>query len=210
MKYTLCIMLLFIFNSCKEKEIKVPYYNSPDFTPIWKIKSKQKKELHQIGSFSFMNQYGEIVNNETVKDRIFIASFFFTACPSVCPRMNKTLHTVYQHFKENKDVLFLSHSVMPETDSVSRLFEYSKKMDVSSNQWNFLTGNKSDIYTIARQSYFAEQEMGLSKDSTAFLHTENMILVDQDAHIRGIYNGTLAIEGIRMIDDIEILLGERK
>lgn len=209
MQNKLWIILLCIVSSCEEVDTEVPYYDSADFTPIWKIKTTQKKGLHQIGSFSFINQYGAIINNETVKGKIFIATFFFTACPSVCPRMNKTLSTVYQHFKGNSDVLFLSHSVMPEADSVSILYEYSQKIGVNSNQWNFLTGNKADIYNIARQSYFAEREMGLSKDSSSFLHTENMILVDEDAHIRGIYNGTLVIEASRMIEDIEILLKEK-
>ncbi len=210
MKYKLWIILFCFSYSCKEKEVKVPFYNGPDFTPIWQINSIQKKELHQIDSFCFTNQYGTIVNNETVKKKVFIASFFFTACPSVCPRMNKTLNTVYQHFKGNESVLFLSHSVMPETDSVSRLFDYAKKNGVNSNQWHFLTGNKANIYNTARKSYFAEQELGLSKDSSSFLHTENMILIDYDGHIRGIYNGTLAIEASRMIDDIEIVLKENK
>lgn len=115
---------------------------------------------------------------------------------------------VFEQFKGNKNVLFLSHSVTPERDSVRKLYEYARRNNILSKQWHLVTGNKSEIYDIARKGYFIEEEMGLSKTTTQFLHTENFVLIDQKGHIRGLYNGTLEAEVPRIIDDINYLIKE--
>lgn len=119
------------------------------------------------------------------------------------------MQKVHQHFNNNKDVFFLSHSVTPGMDSIPKLLAYANEHNISGTQWHLLTGNLDDIYRMARQRYFVEEADGLSKDSTEFLHTENIILVDQKGRLRGLYNGTLASEVPRIIDDINILLKER-
>ena len=110
---------------------------------------------------------------------------------------------------EYEDVLFLSHSVLPEIDTVEQLKRYTQNFDIDDKRWHFVTGNKAEIYQLARQSYFAEEEIGFNKDSTEFLHTEHFILVDRNKRIRGIYNGTILLEMDRIIEDIQLLYKEK-
>jgi protein SCO1/2 len=161
--------------------------------------------IHTIAPFSFINQNGKTITNKNVEGRIYVANFFFTNCTSICPKMMNNLKKVQQAFSNNKDVLILSHSVLPETDSISRLAAYANKFGISSRQWWLLTGNKDQIYKLARKSYFADEEIGYNKNSTEFLHTENCILVDKKERIRGVYNGTLELEMNKLIEHIKIL-----
>tara|TARA_B100000508_G_scaffold141082_1_gene146135 strand:- start:3206 stop:3733 length:528 start_codon:yes stop_codon:yes gene_type:complete len=162
--------------------------------------------LHQIGEFSFTSNGGTNITDSKTNGKIYVANFFFTACPSVCPKMMNNLRTVQSEFANSNEFLILSHTVTPWIDSVPRLKEYAETMKINTSNWHLLTGDKKDIYSLARYSYFAEEEPGFSKDSSQFLHTEHIILVDQNAHIRGIYNGTNALETERLIEDIELLL----
>ena len=208
-------MLVNLF-SCKQQHNKltdidrsiVPYYNTPDFTPVWTTDKSITDTLHVISNFHFIDQNGDTISNINFKNKIYIADFFFTHCPSICPKMTATIKAVYEHYKNNLRVAFLSHSVTPEIDNVSVLKKYAISNGVDNDQWHFVTGNKNDIYTIARKSYFAEQQLGFSYDSTQFLHTENLILIDKNGHIRGLYNGTLPAEIPRIIEDIDLLLQE--
>ena len=202
--------MVFVGCSSKQKTKLLPYYNTADFTPHWiNDKDAVSKEIdHHIGKFSFSDQEGNIVNDQTVKGKIHVANFFFTTCSSICPRMTLNLQSVQKTFAKNNDVILLSYSVTPWIDSVTRLKKYADKYSIQPNKWHLLTGNTNDIYTLARQSYFAEEETGYSKDSSEFLHTEHFILVDRQGYIRGIYNGTLALEAQRLEDDINILLKE--
>jgi protein SCO1/2 len=118
------------------------------------------------------------------------------------------LQSVQQAFSKNNDVILLSYSVTPWIDSIPRLKKYADKYSIQSNKWHLLTGSTNSIYTLARQSYFAEEKTGYNKDSSEFLHTEHFILVDKKGCIRGIYNGTLPLETQRLEDDINILLKE--
>lgn len=118
------------------------------------------------------------------------------------------MRQVCEHFKKNKDIFFLSHSVTPEIDSVPRLKQYALDNNITGAQWHLLTGNVHDIYHMARQRYFVEEADGLSKDSTEFLHTENMVLIDRNGRIRGLYNGTVPTEVPRIIADMDALLSE--
>ena len=114
----------------------------------------------------------------------------------------------HHNFEGNKNVVFLSHSVTPDIDSVSRLFQYARQNGYLSEQWHLLTGSKNKIYKLARLSYFIEEEMGLQKQPNQFLHTENFVLIDKQGHIRGLYNGTLQAEVPRITEDIKALLEE--
>jgi protein SCO1/2 len=212
------ILLLLLGNlySCEQQQgkltdndrSKVPYYNTPEFTPIWTTDKNITDTLHVISNFRFTDQNGDVISNQSFTNKIYLTDFFFTRCPSICPKMTATMKAVYEHYKNNPQVFFLSHSVTPEIDSVAVLKKYAVSKSVDNNQWHFVTGNKNDIYTIARKSYFVEQQQGLSYDSTQFLHTENLILIDKKGHIRGLYNGTLPVEIPRIIDDINSLLNE--
>lgn len=187
---------------------KVPYYNGPDFTPIWTTDKNVIDTLHFISNFNFVDQNDDTVSNGTLRNKIYLTDFFFTRCPSICPKMTATMKAIYGNYKNNPQVAFLSHSVTPEIDSVPVLKKYALSKGVDNNQWHFVTGKKNDIYIIARKSYFVEQQQGFSYDSTQFLHTENLILIDKKGHIRGLYNGTLAAEIPRITEDINSLLNE--
>lgn len=162
---------------------------------------------HTVKPFLFIDQYNENVTEETVKGKIYVADFFFTTCQSICPIMSNQLERVYQKFHNNPDVLILSHTVAPEEDSVNVLMDYAKLHGVKDKQWLFLTGDKKDLYAMARQSYLLNAEEG-NGDEDDFIHTQNFALIDKEKHLRGFYDGTDSIEVARLITDIGILLEE--
>jgi protein SCO1/2 len=195
--------------ACKNAEYrKLPYYNTADFTPTW-IKNKEVADtIHKIAAFEFTDQDGENINNDSFSGRIYVANFFFTSCPSICPKMMKNMKKVADSFSKNGQVKFISFSVTPEIDSVPRLKRYADGLNIKSSQWYLVTGRHADIYTLARKSYFAEEDIGFNKDSSEFLHTEHLVLVDKAGHIRGLYNGTVDLEMQRLCEDINQLLNE--
>ncbi|NVK84165.1 MAG: SCO family protein [Cytophagia bacterium] len=207
-KYLLLFSISIIGFGCQksEKELSLPFFNSADFSPEWIDKeSKAFEEIHTIDRFSFLNQNGEEVTNFDLEGKIYVADFFFTICPSICPKMTSNLATIQDSFNP-EEVKLLSFSVMPWADSVSVLHNYAEVRGIDSKQWNLLTGDTDKIYDLARKSFFAEKEIGLNKDSNEFLHTENFILVDGKGRIRGVYNGTLPLEMTRLKEDIKTLL----
>ncbi len=196
--------------ACQPKEQtqkeNLPYYNTADFTPNWYTENQlDTLKLHKISDFSFIDQEGKKVSNETVKGKIYLANFFFTICPSICPTMTQNLLAVHNTFKNDADILMLSHSVMPATDTVAQLKKYANRWKIDSQRWHLLTGEKDKIYALARQSYFAEKEIGLQKDKNEFLHTENVFLIDKNGYIRGVYNATLPLDVENLVKDIKVL-----
>jgi protein SCO1/2 len=163
---------------------------------------------HTISAFSFLDQHNKLVTEKDIEGKVHVGSFIFTSCGVICPQIVKNLTTVKNAFKSNEAVVILSFSVTPWIDSVPRLRNYADNKHINSPDWHLLTGKKSDIYKLARQSYFAEEDMGFNKDSTEFLHTEHLILVDRKKRIRGIYNGTLELEAEQLIRDIKTLMNE--
>ncbi len=206
-KAILLVLLLAAIGCGKNAQTPLPYYFTPDFMPHWKTDSDfQQLEQHTIAPFSFTNQEGNTVTEKDFEGSIYVANFFFTSCPSICPKMTDNLKKVEAAFAANDEVKFISHSVTPWIDSLPRLQNYATHYNLNANKWALVTGNKSEIYALARQSYFAEEEPGFNKDSTEFLHTEHFILVDKERKIRGIYNGTILLEAERMIEDIKLLI----
>lgn len=208
-KYALILyMALFACQSNdKTQKENLPYYNTADFTPNWYTKKQRDTlKLHKIADFSFTDQEGKKVSSENVKGKIYVANFFFTICPSICPTMTQNLLSVHQTFKNDADVLMLSHSVMPATDTVAQLKKYANRWKIDAQRWHLLTGEKDKIYTLARQSYFAEKEIGLQKNK--FLHTENAFLIDKNGYIRGVYNATLPLDVENLVKDIKVLKTE--
>lgn len=184
----------------------LPYYNAPDFEPLWEI--EPEVDLHRVTDFSFVDQNGNTVDQNTVADKIYITNFFFTSCGSICPKMMHNMEYLQNQLADREDIVFLSHSVMPKIDTVAKLKTYCRNFDVDDEKWHLLTGDKTAIYDMARKAYFAEEEPGFNKDSTEFLHTEHFILVDKKRHLRGIYNGTVKLEMDRIVEDVELLLKE--
>lgn len=167
-------------------------------------KYKVDTEYHKVLDFKFTDQYGQTITLDTFKNKVFVANFFFATCPGICKRMNGLLEIATKKFKNNPYVKFVSYTVDPLHDSVPVLLEYAKLHDALPYQWYFLTGDKSEIYNLARKSYYA----AASDSGTGFVHTQNMALVDMQGHIRGIYSGTDSTEVNKMVIDIKLLLQE--
>lgn len=163
--------------------------------------------FHTVKPFYFVNQYNEKVTEETVKNKIYVTDFFFTTCQTICPIMSTELERVYKQFANRNDVLILSHTVSPEEDSVNVLMDYAKLHGVKDKKWLFLTGDKKQLYDMARQGYLLNAEQG-NGDEDDFIHTQNFALVDKERHLRGFYDGTDSIEVTRLIADINLLLEE--
>ncbi|MFK8059762.1 MAG: SCO family protein [Polaribacter sp.] len=214
MKLKLIILLSIICISCKkevaiDKSKTLPFYNSEEFTPEWISKNDSKyKSIHKVGIFEFTNQNGQTITNKNFEGKIYIADFFFTTCPSICPILAKNMAVIQEVYKEDKDVMMLSHSVMPWVDSVDKLKEYASEKKAIDNKWHLVTGDRDEIYNIARTSYFADEDFKKTKDESEFIHTENFVLIDKKGRIRGVYNGTLSLEVQRLKRHIEILKKE--
>lgn len=213
--YRIVFLLLsnLLIAGCQERSpgsFKLPYYNEPAFTPVF-INNKAKETpsiTHKISDFSFLNQDSTLITQQVIEGKIHVANFIFTSCGVICPVMTCNLKTVSDQFNKDPGLVFLSFSVTPWIDRPYILAGYKNRNGIENPNWHFLTGYKGDIYRLARQSYFAEEDIGFSKDSTEFLHTEHLILVDKTKRIRGIYNGTLALEMQQLTEDIKTLKKE--
>ena len=166
-------------------------------------------KFHKIADFSLINQNGETITQENYNDKIYVADFFFTTCQTICPIMTDHMRQIQDELISDSDVLLLSHSVTPEIDSVAQLKRYAIKKGVNDTKWNLVTGDKKQIYELARKSYLAVKTDG---DGGPFdmVHTENFMLIDKKKQIRGFYDGTNAEDIERLIDDIAILKEEYK
>lgn len=200
------IVIVFLFCSCKKDYRTLPYYNSPDFTPIWE--NTNHNDYHKIRPFNLVDQHGNRFTEQDLDNNICVVDFFFTSCPGICPKMTQNMYELQEHFKDNKEVLLVSHSVTPETDDVNTLTKYAKLKKVNYSKWKLLTGNKNEIYDLGRRFYFVEEDLGLQRDTTVFLHTENFILIDKKRRIRGIYNGIDKASMLSLIADIKCLQEE--
>ena len=187
----------------------LPYYQDASFTPHWiSLGSDSLSSFHQIPAFSMINQEGDTITEKTFQDKIYVADFFFSICPGICPKMTANMEIVQEAFLEDEEVLLLSHSVMPEHDSVEVLWEYAQNKGVKSEKWHLVTGDRQEIYNLGRYHYFVEEDLGLLKDPEEFLHTENFVLIDKNRRIRGIYNGLNKGSVRQLIADIKTLKAE--
>jgi protein SCO1/2 len=185
---------------------QLPYYKEATYLPVWfDSKNEVPDDFHQIPSFSLLNQSGDSITEKEVGGKIFVADFFFTSCPGICPKMTSNMLLVQEAFLDDENVLLLSHSVTPEYDSVEILRDYAEIKGVVDGKWHLLTGDRDEIYSLGRHHYFVEEDLGLEKDPDEFLHTENFILVDGSRHIRGIYNGLNKTSVNQLIADIKTL-----
>ena len=162
---------------------------------------------YSIPNFQFTDQDGHLVDSNTVHNKIYVADFFFTSCPSICPKMMKEMDAVYEKYKNNKDVVILSYSIDPVRDSVPRLKNYEKKIGFESAKWHLLTGNKDSIYRLA-DSYL----VSAAEDPDApggHIHSGNFILIDKHRRIRGYYDGTKDDKVEKLMNDMDVLLKEK-
>ena len=162
------------------------------------------KKYHSIADFKLINQNGDTITQANYADKIYIADFFFTTCPTICPVMTANMADIQQIIKGDEEVLLLSHSVTPEIDSVQQLKKYALEKGVIDAKWNLVTGDKKQIYELARKSYLAVLTDG-DGGPYDMIHTENFILVDKERRIRGFYDGTSSEEVAQLLEDLKVL-----
>ncbi len=165
---------------------------------------QHQKKYHKIADFSLINQNGKTITQNDYKDKIYIADFFFTTCQTICPVMTKNMKTVQDAIINDDEVMLLSHSVTPKIDSVAQLKRYALKKGVNDEKWNLVTGDKKQIYELARKSYLAVKDVG-NGDEYDMIHTENFMLIDKKRQIRGYYDGTNYEDVKRLLNDIKRL-----
>lgn len=166
------------------------------------------KKKHTIANFSLTNQNGKTITQADYSNKIYIADFFFTTCGTICPVMTGNMKKIQQAVLLDSDVKLLSHSVMPEIDTVAQLKRYAIEKGVISDKWNLVTGSKKDIYNLARKSYLVAKYDPSKDDAYGIVHTENFVLIDKQKRIRGMYDGTDEEDIERLLEDLEILKQE--
>ena len=201
---TSIVILALFYNALKPKEKLAIYQPSMVNYELVDSTLQHKKKFHKIAPFSLTNQNGLTVTEKDYINKIYVADFFFTTCPSICPKMTANMGLIQENIKTDNQVLLLSFSVNPEIDSVQQLKSYAIEKGVIDSKWNLLTGNKKEIYELARKSYLAVKTDGDGGEHD-MIHTENFILVDPEKRIRGFYDGTDINAMDELLSDIKVL-----
>tara|TARA_B100001765_G_scaffold213297_1_gene178902 strand:- start:238 stop:903 length:666 start_codon:yes stop_codon:yes gene_type:complete len=197
------IAISIFYSILKSKETLPIYQPAQVNSKLVDTSVAHRIKYHTISDFNLINQNGDIITQAFYDDKIYVADFFFTTCQSICPVMTKNMKKVQDKLINDKEILLLSHSVTPEIDSVEQLKRYAISHQINDDKWNLVTGDKKQIYNLARKSYLAVEDNPIGEYD--MIHTENFILIDKKNQIRGFYDGTLELEIARLLDDIEIL-----
>lgn len=203
--FILSAIIISIFYSILKVEKPLPIYN-PDSVDTTLVDStiQHVKKYHKIADFSLINQNGKTITQNDYKDKIYVADFFFTTCPTICPIMTDNMRDIQKEILNDDDIMLLSHSVTPVKDSVPQLKKYAKLKGVDDSKWNLVTGDKKQIYELARKSYLAVKTTG-NGDKYDMIHTENFMLIDKKRQIRGFYDGTDPESISQLLKDIKKL-----
>ncbi|UAB76315.1 SCO family protein [Mesoflavibacter sp. SCSIO 43206] len=202
------IIIISIFYNILKVDKPLPIYQPADVsTELVDSTIQHKIKYHKIADFSLINQNGDTITQETYKDKIYVADFFFTTCQTICPIMTDNMADIQKEIKNDDEVMLLSHSVTPKIDSVAQLKRYAIKKGVIDSKWNLVTGDKGEIYRLARKSYLAVKDDGMP-DDYGMVHTENFMLIDKKRQIRGYYDGTKKDEIKRLLQDLKTLKKE--
>lgn len=187
----LVLMVVFAFTGFSWRKEELPIYGEPG---------------HKVGSYSLINQNGAKITENEVGNKIRVVEFFFTSCKSICPKMNRNMQIVYKEFLDDLDIIIMSHTVDPKTDSATKLKRYADSLGVPASKWLFLTGDKKEIYDAARSQYLVSAgELSSVSIENDFIHTEKFVLVDKNNQIRGFYDGTDEREVEKLIKAIKQL-----
>ena len=200
-------IIIYLMYSALNKENPLPIYQ-PNRIDASLVDStiQHKKKYHTIADFKLINQNGETITQHSYKDKIYVADFFFTTCQTICPIMTDQMHRIQEHIINDDDVLLLSHSVTPEIDSVAQLKRYAVEKGVNDAKWNLVTGDRKQIYDLARKSYLVVKND--DSENYGMVHTENFALIDKNKQIRGIYNGISPTSVDSLLQDIKRLKKE--
>jgi len=202
------VVVIPVFYQLLKVDEKLKIYNPADVNPrLVDFSMKHITKDHTIADFELTNQNGQKITNKNYKDKIYVADFFFTRCQTICINMAYNMGELQNLYKKDTDIMFLSHSVTPEIDSVTVLKEYADRKGVIDGKWNITTGAKTHIYELARKSYFAVLDEGTG-DENDFIHTEQFVLVDKEKRIRGYYDGTEKEDMEKLKKDIVLLKEE--
>ncbi|WP_027879186.1 MULTISPECIES: SCO family protein [Mesoflavibacter] len=202
------IIIISIFYNILKVDKPLPIYQPADVsTELVDSTIQHKIKYHKIADFSLINQNGDTITQDTYKDKIYVADFFFTTCQTICPIMTDNMVDIQKEIKNDDEVMLLSHSVTPKIDSVAQLKRYAIKKGVIDSKWNLVTGDKGEIYRLARKSYLAVKDDGMP-DDYGMVHTENFMLIDKKRQIRGYYDGTKKDEIKRLLQDLKTLKKE--
>ncbi|MEM9363013.1 MAG: SCO family protein [Bacteroidota bacterium] len=201
----LSAVIVYLFYNALQPQKKLPVYQ-PSMVSQELVDSTlhYKKKYHTIADFELINQNGVSITEKDYTNKIYVADFFFTTCPSICPIMTKNMAEIQGSILNDSEVMLLSHSVTPDIDSVAQLKKYALEKGVMDSKWNLVTGDKKQIYELARKSYLAVKTDG-DGGPYDMIHTENFILVDKERRIRGFYDGTNTEEIEKLLGDIQIL-----
>ncbi|MBO0331121.1 MULTISPECIES: SCO family protein [Flavobacteriaceae] len=206
----LSAVIIYLFYNALQPQKMLPVYQ-PSMVDKSLVDSTlhYTKKYHKVADFALVNQNGDTITQENYKDKIYVADFFFTTCLTICPIMTKNMGEIQEAVKGDPDIMLLSHSVTPQIDTVAQLKRYALEKGVIDSKWNLVTGDKKQIYELARKSYLAVKNDG---DGGPFdmIHTENFILVDKEKRIRGFYDGTNREEINKLLEDIKILKASYK
>jgi len=201
------VILLLFYRALVPKKI-LPIYQPAEVSFELVDSSLQHvKKYHKIANFSLTNQNGNRISQRDYQGKIYVADFFFTTCPSICPIMTNNMVYIQSKIMDDPQVKLLSFSVTPEIDSVPQLKKYALEKGVNDKKWNLLTGEKKEIYTLARKSYFVVKEDG-DGGPHDMIHTENFVLVDPEKRIRGYYDGTDKAAMENLLADLKTLKEE--
>lgn len=209
------LILVFVVGSTAAYQIlqpkpRLPIYNPSDLNPaVVDDDLERVGRGHRIGDFDLIDQWGNKADSSLLQGKIYVADFFFTTCPTICIDMGANFQRIQETYKDEDRFHLVSHTVMPEIDTVEVMHAYGERMGVIKGKWHLLTGEKRELYRMARREYFAVMEQGTSFDEHDFIHTENVILVDEKKRIRGFYDGTSDLDIDRLIGDIQILLDRK-
>lgn len=210
----LILVLVFVGGISGSYYILKPEERLPIYNPSQLDRRLVAEDLRQVGinhkvlDFKLINQEGDSISQVDTQGKVYVADFFFTVCPDICKDMAVQKRRLQEALKEEEDFMILSHSVTPDMDSVPVIKDYAELQGAVPGKWHILTGDKPQIYNLARRSYFAVFDQGGNGDEADFIHTENFILVDKLKRIRGFYDGTSAEDVDRLIEDYFILKGE--
>ncbi len=203
------VLIIILFTSCKEEK-KLPFYGERQVQEVKLPNGEMGIDTiyKTIPDWEFLNQDSVLINQNTFENKVYIADFFFTSCSTICPIMHRNLKGIYDEFKDNNDLMFLSHTVDFKYDKPSVLNKYAQKLGVDTKKWQFAYGDKEGVYGIAEKDYL----VAVIEDSTArdgYIHQGFFILIDKHRRIRGAYDGTNDEQVAQLKKDLPILLKEK-
>jgi protein SCO1/2 len=200
--FNLILLTLALLCSCNSKPQRLPLLGN---AVLVKHGTAIDSVYPVVPTFSFIDQKKKVIDNNTFRNKIYVADFFFISCPTICPVMTASMKRVYDAYAQNKDILFISHTIDPKYDTPERLDKYADGLNADHNKWHFVTGNRDSIYKLAEKGYYSPAHKDTSNQG-GYVHSGGLILIDKQGHMRGVYDGTSKEETNKLIEDIEVLI----